>query len=62
LAGLHLTDAVRAAMAAWSEQNQAGSRGAHHYNAEEFGLTDAEIRSAFAEYLDRYGDYCAPRN
>ena len=59
-AGLELADEVRTAMAAWSEQNQAGARGEHHYTAEEFGLTEDEIRSEFAEYLDRFGDYCAP--
>src|SRR5262245_12990347 len=58
-AGLDLADEVRAAMAQWSEQNRAGARGEHHYTAEEFGLTDDEIRSEFAEYLDRFGAYCA---
>jgi hypothetical protein len=45
-------------MAAWSERNRAGSRGEHHYSAEEFGLTDDEIRDEFAEYLDCFGGYC----
>ena len=60
-AGLELDDEVRSAMAAWSEQNRAGARGEHHYTAEEFGLTEDEIRSAFAEYLDRFGAYCPPK-
>jgi len=60
-AGLRLDDHVRTAMTEWSAQNRAGSRGEHRYSAEEFGLTTNEIRHAFAEYLDRYGDYCAPR-
>ena len=59
-AGLDLTDDVRTAMSQWSEHNQAGSRGQHRYSAEEFGLTVDEIRSAFAEYLDTFGAYCAP--
>jgi hypothetical protein len=57
-AGLDLSDDVRTAMTAWSDQNQAGARGEHRYSAEEFGLTTDEIRSEFAEYLDRFGDYC----
>ena len=60
-ARLDLTQEVRAAMTEWSTQNRAGARGEHHYTAEEFGLTDDEIRAAFAEYLDTFGAYCAPR-
>jgi len=58
-AGLRLEDGVRTAMTKWGEQNQAGSRGEHRYTPEEFGLTADDIRSDFAEYLDRFGDYCA---
>ena len=59
-AGLELTDEVAAAMADWSEQNRAGSRGEHRYTLEEYGLTEAMIRAEFAEYLDRYGRWCEP--
>ena len=58
-AGLQFDDEVRRAMAEWSDQNQAGSRGEHRYTAEEFGLSDEQIQAEFAEYLDRYGHYCA---
>ena len=58
-AGLTLTDPVRTAMLDWSSQNRAGSRGEHHYTSEEYGLTDDMIRDAFADYLDRFGDFCA---
>jgi hypothetical protein len=61
-AGLHLDANVRTAMADWSAQNTAGSRGEHRYSAEEFGLTETQIRAEFAEYLDRFGGYCAPRS
>jgi Sulfotransferase family len=60
-AALRLTDDVRTAMAQWTEQNQAGSRGQHRYTAEEFGLTEDEIRAAFAEYLDTFGGYCVAK-
>jgi len=46
-------------MAEWSDQNQAGSRGEYRYTAEEFGLSDWQIRAEFSEYLDGYGRYCA---
>jgi hypothetical protein len=59
-AGLELTDELRIAMDQWSRANRAGSRGDHHYSAEQFGLTDTQIREAFAEYLDRFGGLCAP--
>jgi hypothetical protein len=57
-AGLTLSDELRATMAAWAEQNRSGSRGAHSYSAEQYGLTEDEIRDAFADYLDAYGKYC----
>jgi hypothetical protein len=60
-AGLELDDSVRGAMGEWSAGNRAGSRGAHRYSAEEFGLTDDEIREVFGDYLDRFGQYCFPR-
>jgi hypothetical protein len=48
-------------MVEWSSENRAGSRGEHRYSAEEFGLTDEQIRAEFADYLEAFGDYCAPR-
>jgi len=57
-AGLTLTDEMRETIAVWSEQNRVGSRGAHTYTAEQYGLTDDEIRDAFAPYLEEYGHLC----
>src|SRR5262249_43992390 len=54
-AGLTLTDVMRGTIARWSDENQAGSRGAHTYTAEQYGLTDDEIRDAFSIYLEVYG-------
>lgn len=51
LIGLDLDDNVCAGMLAWSATNARGSRGLHHYSAEQFGLSSTEIRDAF-------GDYC----
>jgi hypothetical protein len=57
-AGLPLSDEQRGIIRDWSEQNKAGSRGAHSYTAEQYGLTDDEIREAFARYLEAYGQFC----
>jgi hypothetical protein len=57
-AGLTLDDDVRVAMAKWAAANQRGSRGAHRYTAEEYGLDPAEINDSFAPYLERYGVLC----
>ena len=46
-AGLPLSTQQRCAIEEWSEENKAGSRGAHTYTAEQYGLTDDEIRDAF---------------
>jgi hypothetical protein len=59
-AGLRLPDDVRDAMARWAAENRRGARGEHRYRASDFGLADDEIRSAFGEYLDRFGGYCLP--
>jgi hypothetical protein len=57
-AGISLDDELRSAMTQWSATNQRGARGAHHYSAGEFGLTPEEIRAAFGDYLDKYGELC----
>jgi hypothetical protein len=57
-AGLPLSTQQRAVIEEWSEANKAGSRGAHTYTAEQYGLTNDEIRDAFDSYLKRYGQYC----
>jgi hypothetical protein len=54
-AGLELTGTVADTMAAWGAANQRGSRGAHKYTLEEFGLTEAEVTAAFADYTTEYG-------
>ena len=38
--------------------NQRGSRGAHRYTAEEYGLDPVEINESFAPYLERFGALC----
>ncbi len=58
--GLEISVAVKAAMRDWAAANQRGSRGLHHYSAEEFGLTDGGIRKTFADYSEQFGSYTVP--
>jgi hypothetical protein len=44
-------------MTQFAAENPRGARGEHRYTAEEFGYTTDGIRVAFADYLDRFGDY-----
>ncbi len=53
-AGLELDSSTRASMGEWAANNRRGARGQHNYTAEEYGLTTDEIRSAFADYIERF--------
>ncbi len=57
-ADLRLDDDVRVAIGEWSAANQRGSRGAHRYTAEEYGLDPVEINESFAPYLEQFGALC----
>jgi hypothetical protein len=52
--GLELDSSIRASMGRWAANNRRGTRGQHRYTAEEYGLTTSEIRSAFADYIERF--------
>ena len=41
-------------MAQWHERNEQGRFGSHEYSLEEFGLNDAMIEEAFADYIRRF--------
>jgi hypothetical protein len=51
---LELTPETRAAMQAWLAADAAEERPAHRYAVDHFGLTEAGIRAAFADYMDRF--------
>jgi Sulfotransferase family len=51
---LELDPAVEGAMRAWHQANRTGTHGTHRYTAEQFGLTDAQLRSDFAAYTDHF--------
>jgi Sulfotransferase family len=52
--GLKLDNPTGAARAEWAAANARGSRGEHRYRAEEYGLTDDQIRAAFKDYIDHF--------
>ena len=54
-AGLDLTAQARADMQTWLQNHHSSDRPpAHRYSLEQFGLTQGEIREAFADYLRRF--------
>lgn len=52
--GFTFTDAIRAGLEDYSRRNAPGAFGEHRYTAEEYGTSRKEIRSAFAEYVERF--------
>ncbi len=52
--GRELEDSTCAVMGEWAANNRRGARGEHRYTAEEYGVTTEEIRSAFADYIERF--------
>jgi hypothetical protein len=52
--GYELTPDVERAIAGWQESNRSGAHGTHRYTAREYGLTDAQLRSDFAEYVRHF--------
>ena len=55
-ASLEVSDADRTAMLAWETNNPQHKHGQHRYDIGAVGLTDDQVRAAFSEYLERFGD------
>jgi len=53
--GLDLTAETEQAVVVWQEANRTGAHGAHHYTAEQFGLSAEQLRSDYGFYTDRFG-------
>ncbi len=53
--GATLTPAVRAAMQQRIADDPERQHGAHRYDVADFGLTEAEIRERFGDYVGRFG-------
>jgi hypothetical protein len=54
--GFELIPAARSAMESWLAADTRDEYPVHRYSAEQFGLSDAGIREAFAEYMARFID------
>jgi hypothetical protein len=52
---LELTPGVETSIRAWSEVNRSGAHGAHRYTAEQFGLSNGQLRSDFEPYTSHFG-------
>lgn len=52
--GLELSAETAAAMQQWLDQNPQGKHGKHSYSSGEFGISDDDVRAAFAEYISEY--------
>jgi hypothetical protein len=51
---LELTPTVEAAIADWQTANRSGAHGAHHYTAEQFGLSADRLHADFGDYIRHY--------
>jgi hypothetical protein len=52
--GYELTRSVERAIADYQHQNRSGARGTHSYTAEQFGLTEAQLRDDYRFYTDHF--------
>ncbi|UZW57382.1 sulfotransferase [Sphingobium sp. JS3065] len=52
--GLQMSEETAAAMETWLAANPQGKHGKHAYSSEEYGISDADVRSAFADYIAEY--------
>lgn len=54
-AGLEWDQSLEERLARWMQANPAGKHGAHVYTADQFGLSEAVLREAFADYRQEMG-------
>ncbi len=52
---LELRPSVEQAIREWQEANRSGAHGAHHYTAEQFGLSTSQLRSDYDFYIEHFG-------
>jgi len=52
--GYELTPSVEQTIADWTAVNRSGAKGTHHYTAEQFGLSDAQLRDDYRFYTDHF--------
>lgn len=51
---LELTPDVASALRDWQETNRSGAHGEHLYTAEQFGLSEAQLRDDYRFYIDHF--------
>ncbi len=51
---LEVTPSFETALRGWHERNRTGAHGTHHYTAEGFGLSEAQLRSDFGPYIRHF--------
>jgi hypothetical protein len=56
-AGLTLSPGSLQAMLAWEASNEQHKHGKHEYRLADFGVTDADIASAFGDYAERFKSF-----
>ncbi len=52
--GIELRPHIRETMKQWHAANRTGAHGSHKYTAEQFGLSEAQLRSDFDFYIKRF--------
>lgn len=52
--GAELEPSVEQTIRDWQERNRSGAHGTHRYSAEQFGLSDAQLRSDFDFYVRHF--------
>ncbi|MHB8463631.1 MAG: sulfotransferase family protein [Acidimicrobiales bacterium] len=53
--GLELHSDTRVRMEAWHARNRTGAHGSHRYTADQYGLSEAQLRADYGAYIERYG-------
>ena len=53
--GMPVTPALQQKLQDYNSRNAPGNFGKHAYSPEQYGLTRQAIRSAFGDYIDRFG-------
>jgi Sulfotransferase family len=52
--GYDLTPEVERTIADWTVVNRSGAQGTHHYTAEQFGLSEAQLHDDFRSYIEYF--------
>jgi hypothetical protein len=55
--GAEFTPIAEQNMRQWLADNPSDKHGRHTYNLADFGLTEAQIRDVYSDYIETYGAY-----